>query len=220
MLRARHFSALVLTAVLCVPPVGAAIPPHLEMYPSPCIPEGGNEAFYATGPEALPEGAELRLYFRREGHGDFYYVFMEPAEGQSGLYWGVPPKPDPMNHGVELYAALMSQDGVLLSQSSHYIAPVSTDCPVELSQDQRDRSVSLDVGETAIGQKHEWIAWFLCDGISSRIDVHGEVREAPACVPVIVLLPPTHVAPLVAAGLTSGLIIGGSDDEPASPSRP
>src|SRR4051812_4516873 len=67
-----------------------------------CIPRDGHAVAQAVaGPLASTE--EVRIYFRRQGYGDFYWVPARPTS--DGRFWGVLPVAEPDNKIAEVYAA-------------------------------------------------------------------------------------------------------------------
>jgi hypothetical protein len=159
-------------------------------------------------------GAEVRLYFRWDDHGPFYFVAME-AEG-AGRYWATPPKPDDENRQVEYYVAIVDPAGTVLGQSEPMITPVTDDCDLVLSRKERGMAENLVVGETVEEQAGETVYGFLCDGVISRIGPDGVLRADSICRRCIVAWWDRPDALVPAAILLGG---GGVVIE-ASPSRP
>ncbi len=185
-----------------------------------CVPDQENGVIFATfKPE--PAGAEPRLYFRWEEHGNFYYVALH-AQGE-GRYWGVPPKPEERNKMIEYYVALVAPGGKTLARSATHMAPVKNDCDVELTEAQQGVAENLIVGESAIDQKGEEVFGFLCDGIVSRIDANGIWYGDPVCRACIIAWwnKRSFLIPLaVGAGTGIGVLIDDDDEEEVSPDEP
>ena len=144
----------------------------------PCLPVEGNSALYAAVSPPNPETV-LRAYFRRQDHGDVYYVTMHPLSG--GNYWGVLPKPERQNEVVEYHLTALDQAGAVLNSTEMYRAVVLSDCEAKLSGLEEEASESLAIGETTMSQKGRPVAWFLCDGITHRIDTRGKQRADECC---------------------------------------
>src|ERR1044072_954670 len=73
-----------------------------------CIPKNGHAVAQAVaGPVTNTD--EVRIYFRRQGYGDFYWVPARPTS--DGRFWGVLPVPEPDNKQAEAYAALAGGAG-------------------------------------------------------------------------------------------------------------
>jgi hypothetical protein len=209
--------AATLAGALALPALAAAQSPQVLVGDVPCIPRQGNELVQAiAGP--LPAGAEVRIYFRRHEHGDFYWI---PAEQASnGTWWAVLPVPEPDNAMAEVYGAVYGPGNVPLAQSRIQSVAVTEDCRVELDSRQAEATTSMTVGETALGQKMRKLAWWQCPGVRARIDVHGERRADEACLPIglwwqrpevlggLVLVPP---------GIS---IVVNEPDPPVSPANP
>ena len=195
--------------------VASAVAPAVAQVPSvvtaplECLPANGNGAsVVAIQPDV--EGREIRLYFRRDGFGDFYYAVMEQEE--PGIYSGVFPVPEESNVVAEFYVAVL-EGGRVVAQSPVRSVEVTMDCEADLTAEQRQRSTQLRIGETSLSQKHRKVAWWECIGVSERIDVFGEVREDTSCIPVGWWSRPEMMVPvsLAGAGVTSVVIV---DDEP------
>lgn len=174
-----------------------------------CLPRKENAVLTATLTPDLADG-EARLYFQRDEYGDAYYVALEKSA--EGSYWAVFPKPDNENHAVTYYLEARDGVGQVVARTEPVSAPVKDDddCPGRLNSEQRDKADDLTVGETAYDQRGQWVAWFLCDGITQRIDLEGVRRPEEFCG-----IPPSPVPVR-----DHGLII---DPEPLpaiSPARP
>lgn len=144
----------------------------------PCLPVEGNAPVYAS---ATPPSADttLRLYFRRQDYGDLYYVVMHPLGG--GNYWSVVPKPERQNLVVEFHVTALDKEGKVLNSTETERVVVTGDCEAKLSQNEEEESETLTIGETTVGQKGRPVVWFLCDGITHRIDIAGTIRPDPFC---------------------------------------
>ena len=193
--------------------------PAIELEELDCYPNNDNGVLHATvRPEVA--GADVRLYFRWDEHGDFYYVLMEAAGG--GRYWATPPKPTDENEQIETYVALVDPAGeVVGGPSETMLVPVTEDCDPELDEFERGMAENLVVGETSEEQFGELVMGFLCDGIISRIGADGVLRADSICRRCIVAWWDKPEALLPAAILLGG----GTRREPptpteASPSRP
>lgn len=189
--------------------------PVIQLDDVECVPRNDNGVIRGT---VRPEvgGADVRLYFRWDDHGDFYYLIMEASGG--GRYWATPPKPSDENHQVEYYVAVVAPDGTVLGQSEPEVAPVTGDCEVPLDRVERGMAENLVVGETAVEQQGRDILGFLCDGIISRIGPDGVLRADGICRRCIVAWfeKPQALVP-AAVLLGGGTTLTGIE---ASPSRP
>jgi len=206
--------AAMLALVVASPAVlpGQTLAPTITVDETDCIPNNDNGLIRAT---VQPEvgGAEVRLYFRWDDHGPFYYVLMD-AEG-AGRYWTTPPKPIDENHQVEYYVAVVDPQGTSLGESEPVVTPVTGDCDVELSREERGMAENLVVGETTDEQLDDMVYGFLCDGIISRIGSDGVLRADSICRRCIVAWWDKPEALLPAA-----VLLGGTTVVEASPSRP
>ncbi len=180
MIRAPLAYSLTVILVLAVAstPALRAEEPSIQPEQISCLPNNANGLIHAT---VQPEvgGAETRLYFRWDGHGEFYYVVMEAAG--AGAYWVTPPKPTDENHRIEYYTAVVGPDGKVVSESGHLTAPVTAGCDVELDEQQIGMAENLIVGETADEQRGNPVLGFLCDGIISRMGPDNVLRADEIC---------------------------------------
>ena len=168
---------------LTIAAAASAQTPRVLVGDVPCVPEGGNAVVPAAA-APVPDGAEVRVYFRRQGYGDFYWVPARPDDDQHGAYWAVLPVPEPDNRSAEIYAAVYGADGTPLAQSRVRQVPVQADCAVELDTAQQMDASHLSVGETALGQMFRKLAWWRCEGVRERVNVRGERRDDEVCAPL------------------------------------
>lgn len=178
-----------------------------------CVPNNDNGLISATVP-SVPAGAEVRLYFRWDEHGPFYYVAMAPEAAER--WWATPPKPTDANHQVEYYVSTVDPAGGTLAESERLVTPVTEDCQVELTRKERGMAENLVVGETADEQMNEEVVGFLCDGIISRMGPDGVLRADSICRRCIVAWWDRREALLPVAGFLGGV----TTVIEASPSRP
>lgn len=200
-----------LGAALCatlLPAIATAAPAVVDVRGIPCFPRERNSVVYATVSPDLAE-YQVRLFFRRDGYGDAYFMQMKKFDDK-GHFYAVLPKPDRQNEELEYHVHVRGPEKETLASSPILIAPVTGDCKVELTKEQEDMSNELVVGETRVDQKGSPVAWFLCDGIVSRIDIFDDQRSDEFCA-----VPPGPV-PIVAG--TGGGVVGVPRE--ASPFRP
>jgi hypothetical protein len=178
-----------------------------------CIPTGDNALVKATASNE-PAGESPRLYFQWRGHGETYWVELEPAGG--GRYWGVLPRPERRNEEVEYYAALVDAAGAVGPKSAVRTAKVNGNCPVRLGEREEGVAGNLTVGETVAQQqgKGKGVLGFLCDGIVTRVNHLGIRRSDEVCRACVIAW---WQLPAMAAVPTVGILI---IDDPVSPSRP
>lgn len=121
---------------------------------------------------------------------------------------------------AEYYGAVFDSYGKLLSISPMEVTEVRRDCRVTLTPIEQGQSKNLIVGETAPWQKGEAVFHWTCDGIVTRIDDRGIMREDSVCRACVIawwkkkqfLIP-------AAAGAVTGIVV--VEDEPnPSPSGP
>ncbi len=118
---------------------------------------------------------------------------------------------------AEIYAAVVDAGGNELAHSKMMVVPVTDDCEVDLNEEQRGQANNLVVGETAPWEAGKNVFHWLCDGIVTRRDIRGVLREDDICRSCVFALAPTLIAPASAA--VAGIIIDRSP-EPISPVRP
>jgi hypothetical protein len=178
-----------------------------------CVPVGDNIVVHGTA-SGEPAGGSVRLYFRWEGHGEFFWSEMEPAA--AGSYWGVLPKPERRTDQVEYYAAVFDAAGQEVKRSSTRVVNVKSDCKVKLAPREEGVAENLTVGETAAQQQGKSVLGFLCDGIVTRVNWQGIRRADDVCRACVVAWWQRKAVLIPPAGLVGILVV---DGEP-SPSRP
>lgn len=195
----------------------------VEVDPLPCVPRQGNAVVTATVTPDEPENA-VRLFFQRDAYGELYYLEMMPLG--AGRYWAVLPKPEEQNDVAEYHVNVVApgpadidalenrdyQSSITLQSSPTHRTPVTDDCKVEMTEEQRNHAQRLRVGETTVSQKGRPVAWWMCDGIIERIDTKGGVRPDEFCG-----APPAPV-PIIVEG--KGIPISPTPPPEVSPSRP
>jgi hypothetical protein len=195
--------------------------PIVTPEPLPCMPPDGHSVVYADVDPVPAEDDEVRIYFRRDGYGDYYYVIMEVADDNvPNRYRGVVPVPEPDNLATQLYLGVVALDQTLVSRSLTSTVAIDDDCDVEV-----DESTNFVVGETSYAQKGRKIAWWQCEDVVSRIDVNGEERDERSCLPVILWWQRPEILVPVAVASVGGVIliddlIDSSPPPPVSPSAP
>jgi hypothetical protein len=200
--------SLAFTSALLLAGALAAQTPRVLLGELSCVPKNGHALAQAIA-APTPAGSQVRIYFRRQGYGDFYWVPARPTS--DGRFWGVLPVPEPDNLQAEVYAAVVAPGGIPLAQSPVRSVPVEKDCRTHLDTAQSADATSLIVGETSLGQKFRKVAWWQCEGIRERIDVKGERRNDEACVPIPLWWErPELLAPfaVVAGGGITTVVIG------------
>ncbi|MEO6327246.1 MAG: hypothetical protein ABIT01_11375 [Thermoanaerobaculia bacterium] len=141
------------------------------------------------------------------------YSYMEMRQGDNGLYWAVLPKPEDRTTSVQY--RIVAADGENLRTSSDlFTIPIRTDCPVNLSDDEKKFATNLVVGLT-IPEQTFVPKGFLCDGIVGQITVTGELKPAECTRKVGAIW-----FAAAAAGLAGGGVVITGGEEPVSPSRP
>src|SRR5436305_8868825 len=132
-------STLLLASLLLSAATAATAQSIVVEKPS-CLPREANGLVKATLTSAAP-GLAPRLYFRWFDHEDFYWVPLEMEPG--GHYWATPPKPELRNERVEIYGALVDAAGKTVTSSESQVVPVTRDCCVQLSPQERGVAATL-----------------------------------------------------------------------------
>lgn len=186
--------------------------------PLECMPPNGHTVVWSDVDPVPNETDEVRIYFRRQGFGDFYYVIMEvPDDDVPTRYRGVVPVPEPDNEYAEYYLGVVNEAGTLLSRSETSTIPILDDCDVET-----DDGYEFVVGETSAAQEGRKIAWWQCEDVTARIDVYGEQRDEGACVPIIYWWQRPEIVVPVALGTVGSIILIDDilEDDPPPPVSP
>jgi hypothetical protein len=181
----------------------------------PCVPVAANAVVHGAA-SGEPAGGSVRLFFRWQGHDEFFWVDMEP-EGP-GRYFAIPPRPEQRNDEVEYYTSVVDAAGKELARSAPRVAKVTNDCKVQLSPREQGVANNLTVGETASHQQGKTVLGFLCEGIVTRVNWQGIRRADEVCRACVVAWWERKAVLIPATGVT-GILIVDPDPEP-SPSRP
>ena len=213
---ARAGSALLFSLAMAAAAVAQQVP-RVLIGDLACIPRDGHALAQSVAGPMNPND-EVRIYFRRAGYGDFYWVPARPTS--DGRFWGVLPVPEPDNHQAEVYAAVVAPGGVPRAQSRIVTVPVEANCRVQLGNAQQADAQHLIVGETSLGQKWRKVAWWQCEGIRERVDVRGERRDDEACLPIAWWERPEYLAPLAVAGSGGVISVMTHSPTPVSPANP
>jgi hypothetical protein len=195
-MRATRAASLAVLALLSLAASAAAqVVPRVMIGDMQCVPKRQHQvAFAVAGP--LEPGDQVRIYFRRSGYGDFYWVPAHPTS--EGTYWGVLPVPEPDNQMAEIYAAVVKPPGAPRAQSRVIQVPVQDDCRVpQLHTAQQAEAGHLTVGETTLGQKGRKVAWWQCEGVRERVDVLGQQRADDMCLPLAWWQRPQSILPVM-----------------------
>lgn len=189
-------------------PGAAAGAPTITTVPPSCVPAGGNALVEATITPTTG-WSSVRVYFRRAGTSDFYFLEMRSAG--NGKYWAVIPRPEQGTTSVDLQIAVRDADGKEF-RGPLQSAAVTTTCTPTLTSEQAKYAQNLVVGETMMGQRDASVFGFLCYGIISRIDAAGAIHSDDYCRKAVIAAaagaPTTGINPWVPVGILAG--VGGS----------
>lgn len=127
------------------------------------------------------------------------------------------------NEPAEYFVTVNDSKGRRLARSQTMVAEVHGDCDVQLTPEQLGEAENLSVGETAEWQRDEQIFHWLCDGIVSRWDPFSVLRGDGVCRACVIAWwkrPGVLIPAAVATVGVTGIVIGGDESPPASPSTP
>jgi hypothetical protein len=126
------------------------------------------------------------------------------------------------NEPAEYYVAVYDSSDALLASSDTLVVEVEpqSDCPVTLTQRQTGQARNLTVGETAAWQEGKEVFHWECDGIVSRIDYRGILREDEFCRACVVAPLTPWLLGAGTAAAVAGILIDDDPPEDVSPARP
>jgi hypothetical protein len=170
--------AVVIMALLVALVAGDALAaPVITVMAPGCLPPKGNGI--VTAMVQPPTGlGSVRVYFRKAGSPDFYYLEMRSAG--NGTYWAALPRPEEGTKIVEYQVAAQDSQGKE-TRSTLQKVDVLSSCKPVLTPDQSTAAQNLVVGETTLDQHNRSVLGFLCPGIISRIDFNGQIRSDEYC---------------------------------------
>jgi hypothetical protein len=135
----------------------------------PCVATGVSSPVTVTAPGA----SAARLYFRKSGTPNFYYVDLKP--GLAG-FWGMLPRPE-KGTSVE-YAAEITGAGGATARETAAVVSQTPGCSPALNPDESRLADNLVVGQTTAGDKVP--PGFECKGIVSVITPENKL-ESNSC---------------------------------------
>jgi hypothetical protein len=236
----RLVSALLAFSMLFfyLPTLGAAETANISHQKLTCIP-GDAQAKLLCNVTPLTSIASVRVYFHSLAYKDDYFVEMRRDAGD-GFFAILPWADTKITKGVTYRIVGKSVEGAEFSTEQANV-PVSSNCPVSLSDNEKTYASHLVLGLTKSGQPSAPPEGFLCKDIDSVITAKGEMKPAEDCRKLLAALLPgaagasavgaaagvstgVFVAAGVAAAVAGGLIIsnnaGGGGNPPVSSARP
>ena len=127
------------------------------------------------------------------------------------------------NEPAEFFTAVHDVRGDRLARSKTRVAEVRGDCEVDLTPEQLGEAQNMTIGETATWQQGEEVFHWLCEGVVTRRDPYGVLRNDEKCRACVIawwnrkgIIVPATIATV---GVT-GIIISDDDEPPASPISP
>ena len=124
------------------------------------------------------------------------------------------------NEPTEYFATVHDATGQRIARSKMKVAEVRRECNTELTEQQLGEADNLTVGETAGWEDGERVFHWLCDGVVTRVDPDGILRNDEFCRACIiawwkkkeVLIPSVLVPPAI--------VISSRPNPPISPAFP
>jgi hypothetical protein len=212
---------LVVAAIVLGAAVAQAAVPAMAPGVPACLAKDGNSL---VSLRVVPETgwSSVRVYFRKSGSPDFYYLEMR-SDG-NGQYWAVLPRPENGTTVADIQFAVRDVDGVETRSALQQVS-VTSDCTSSLSPGQESFARNLVVGETAAPQAGSALLGWQCTGVVSRIGVGGQLRYDDLCRSQVIAAALASEAnhrlglwiPLAAAGgVIGGVIVHHDDHETCS----
>jgi len=193
----------------------------IALSPAGCVTNDSNTVVAAS---VAPDGAwsSVRLYFRRGGETDYYYLEMRSAG--EGAYWAALPLLGKDTSAIEYYVAVRDAEGRETTAPMER-GVVDTACQVQLAEEQTRYAQNLVIGETAPLQRNTELSGFLCSGVISRILSTGELVPDEYCRQVLIAQAAASqerqvLIPLLILGTGGVVAIVNRDKPEASTPRP
>lgn len=215
------------TLFFYVPALGAAEPVKISHQTAACIPgEAQAKLLCDVTPSTYIDF--VRVYFHSNAYKDDYFV--EMRRGAGNRFLAFLPWVDPaVTKGVTYRIVVKTGDGTESSTKAVNV-PVSGNCPVSLSDDEKVYASNLVIGLTVSGQPLV-PQGFLCKGIVYLITANGVMKSHEDCYKLLAAGAAGAGIPMgvaIAAGAVvgagSGLIIsnntGGGGEPVCSCPRP
>jgi hypothetical protein len=210
-----------------LPALGAAEPVRISHQKATCIP---SEAQTRLLCDVTPSTsiASVRVRFHSDAYKDDYFVEMRRGAGDS--FFAVLPRADTaVTKGVTYRIVVKAGDGTETTTEQANV-PVSGNCPVSLSDDEKRYASNLVVGLTASAQPSV-PQGFRCEGIVSEITFNGELKSHEDCRKLLAagatgdrVRTGVYIAAGAAVALGGGLIISNNrrrgGETPVSSARP
>jgi hypothetical protein len=154
-----------------------AAPPVVTPRPPACIPTAGNSVV-ATTIAPASGWASVRVYFRKGGEKQYYYL--EARVQGDGRYWVALPKPEFDTKTVDYYLAVEDAGGKVTTTAPQTLQ-VTGGCSASLTTEEGKYAKNLVIGETFPEQREKQVLGFMCDGIISRINARGDLLPDEQC---------------------------------------
>ena len=192
-------------ALICAAAVAHAAPPTLAPTFPTCLSKSGN-ALVSLALKPETGWSSVRVYFRRTGVTDFYYLEMR-SDGK-GNYWATLPRPEEGTTSAEIQFGVRDAEGVE-TRSALTKVDVTSSCSTNLSPEQERFARNLVVGETTTTQAGQKVFGWQCIGVVSRINMNGQLRPDAVCRAVVCCAAIEKERELLPILLAGGGIVGG-----------
>jgi hypothetical protein len=187
-----------------LPTLGAAETAKIFHRRITCIP-GNAQAKLLCDVTPLTPITSVRAYFHSDAYKDDYFVEMRRGPGD-GFFAIFPWADTKITKGVT-YRIVVKYDGGTGSSTEQADVPVSGNCPVLLSEEEKKSASHLVLGLTKSGQPSAPPEGFLCKDIDSVITAKGEMKPAEDCRKLLAALLPGAGTAGAAAGISTGVFV-------------
>lgn len=188
-----------------VPTLGAAGPVKISQQKLTCIPGDAQAKLYCNV-TPLTSIVSVRVYFHSDAYKNDYFV--EMRRGPGDRFFAVLPWADTaVTKGVTYRIVVKSGDTGTESSTEQADVPVSGNCPVSLSEEEKRYASHLVLGLTKSGQPSAPPEGFLCKDIDSVITAKGEMKPAEDCRKLLAALLPGAGTAGAAAGISTGVFV-------------
>jgi len=186
-----------------VPALGAAGPAKISHQKLTCIP-GDAQAKLVCDVTPSASLDFVRVYFHSNAYKDDYFV--EMRRGAGDRFFAVLPWEDAAVTKAVTYRIVVKAGDGTESSTEPVNVPVSGNCPVSLSDDEKGYASNLVVGLTTATQPLV-PEGFLCKGIVSLITANGELTSHEDCRRVLAAAAAAAAAGAAGAGTSTAVYI-------------
>jgi len=124
------------------------------------------------------------------------------------------------NEPTEYFATVHDATGQRIARSEMKVVEVREECEVEFTEQQWGEAENLTVGETAEWEEGERVFHWLCDGVVTRIDPLGVLRNDEFCRACVIAWWKKKEVLIPAVLVPPAIVISTRPNPPISPSLP